>query len=275
MGIKTWFRENLRLVIHRFPLVYKWCLMFVRDYGKHYYRKLDRDGRYSEALRRLKNSKKGKRCFIIGNGPSLKVEDLEKLTQEDCFGSNRIYKIFPQTKWRPLYYTTVDWRGLDNDEVNALDTPYLFVGDYFWRKHRVTRDRVYVFYGHRLLDTKLSSFRFSSDITKEVYLAATVTYANIQIAAYMGYSEIYLLGMDHTYAYVRDQKGGVVRNEKVASSHFFQDNDPSKNYGDMDGMTNAYIAAKQYADEHGICIYNATRGGALEVFPRVEFDQLF
>ena len=40
-------------------------------------------------------------------------------------------------------------------------------------------------------------------------------------------------------------------------------------------MDVAYEAARKYADAHGIKIYNATRGGCLEAFPRVDFDSLF
>lgn len=36
-----------------------------------------------------------------------------------------------------------------------------------------------------------------------------------------------------------------------------------------------YQAARRYAETHGIKIYNATRGGELEVFERVDFDSLF
>ena len=53
--------------------------------------------RNKRKLRKLKNKYKGKRCFIMGNGPSLKAEDLELLKDEYCFGQNKIYKIFPQT----------------------------------------------------------------------------------------------------------------------------------------------------------------------------------
>ena len=54
----------------------------------------------------LKDKYKGKRCFICGNGPSLKAEDLNILSQrgEYTFGMNRIFKIFPQTEWRPSFY---------------------------------------------------------------------------------------------------------------------------------------------------------------------------
>ena len=59
-------------------------------------------------LKKYKNIHKGQRCFIIGTGPSLSVEDLEKLKGEITFGSNRIFEIYSQTDWRPTYYMNQD-----------------------------------------------------------------------------------------------------------------------------------------------------------------------
>ena len=44
---------------------------------------------------------------------------------------------------------------------------------------------------------------------------------------------------------------------------------------DVDMQLDGYKAAKKYAEENGIKIYNATRGGKLEIFERVEYDTLF
>lgn len=35
-----------------------------------------------------------------------------------------------------------------------------------------------------------------------------------------------------------------------------------------------YRLLKKYADKHGIQIYNATRGGNLEIFPRVKLEDV-
>lgn len=78
-----------------------------RDFELRYKR------RDTSPLALLKDTKKGKRCFIIGNGPSLTIEDLGKIGTEDSFGVNRIYKIFDQTKWRPTYYFSQDRETLD------------------------------------------------------------------------------------------------------------------------------------------------------------------
>lgn len=273
--VKMWFQEHLRIVIHKFPRLYRLCLRIVRDYGKWYYNRLDKKYHYKDKLRNMKGSKQGQRCFIIGNGPSLRTEDLDRLVNEDCFGANKIYKVFPGTDWHPTYYTIVDWHGAVRDELDELQADMYLFGDYFWRKNKVGKPNTVVFYGERLLDTKLSSFKFSEDISEQVYLGATVTYAAMQIAAYFGYKEVYLLGVDNNYPKISDSSGSIVSNPNAKQSHFYKDDDIMKVYADADGMTNAYIAAKQYADAHGIKIYNATRGGKLEVFERVDFDSLF
>lgn len=80
----------------------------------------------------------------------------------------------------------------------------------------------------------------------------------------MGFKEIYLLGVDFTGA---DEHGGKY-------NHFYSEKElTSVSYTDQ--VKNSYEKAKKYADEHGIKIYNATRGGKLEIFPRVDFDSLF
>lgn len=272
--LKIVIGEKVRAVVHKFPMIYRLCCMFVRDYGKIYYHFLDKKYNYSDEIKKFKDCKKGERCFIIGNGPSLTVQDLERLKNEDCFTANRIFKIFPETSWRPNFYAVDDWHGISSEEANALEIPHIFFGDYFFRKHKIYNPNVLVFYGHRTLDLNLESFDFSGDISKEVYIGATVTFVNLQIAAYMGYKDIYLLGLDHSFAYETDNSGKLVKNEKVTQSHFFKDTGATKIIGNIEGMNNAYLTAKKYADAHGINIYNATRGGALEIFPRVDFDEI-
>ena len=102
----------------------------------------------------------------------------------------------------------------------------------------------------------------------------TVTYAMLQLAVYMGFQKIYLLGIDHQYA--TEYANGKKRqnNVKNYSSLLADENDVSGFYL-IDKTTLAYRAARKYADAHGIEMYNATRGGKLEEFERVDFDSLF
>lgn len=276
-NLKVAIGEKFRSIIHLCPPLYSLCLKIVTDRGKSYYEKLDKEKHYRDKIRSLKDYKINESCFIIGNGPSLKAGDLEKLKQSgiDSFASNRIYKIFDQTSWRPTYFSVVDWKGIPDEDADSMDdVPYLFFSDYFWRKHHVTNPNSIVFRGIRLTNAKLESYRYSEDVSQQIYMKGSVTYTNFQLATYMGYKKIYLLGMDNSYAYVMGSDGKTTKQEGVDNSHFYKDENPTHIYSEKEAMDNCFVAAKQYADLHGIEIVNTTRGGKLELFPRVDFDSI-
>lgn len=59
-------------------------------------------------LAALRDRHRGERCFILGNGPSLKRTDLSKLRNETTFGLNRIYLAFPEMGFETSYYLCVN-----------------------------------------------------------------------------------------------------------------------------------------------------------------------
>jgi hypothetical protein len=59
-------------------------------------------------LAELKDIHRGKRCFLIGNGPSLKQTDLSLLKNEFTIGTNRIYLAFPELGFSTSYYLSVN-----------------------------------------------------------------------------------------------------------------------------------------------------------------------
>ena len=246
---------------------------FMYNKGVFFYKRMYKERNYELLFESLKNSKKGKRCFIIGNGPSLNVEDLEKLVGEDSLAVNEIHRIFSKTKWRPLICTFADrYTKSTPDEIRDLDCKYVFLGDYYWRFNRVFRENAICFHEHMDFGTK--KYRFSNDISKYIIVAPTVSYCSMQIAAYMGYTEIYLLGFDHNYSFEFNKKGRIIKTGS-RNTHFFKDEKADDIIGNIWGMTKAYEAFKKFADEHGIIVKNATRGGKLEVFERIDFDSLF
>ena len=111
---------------------------------------------------------------------------------------------------------------------------------------------------------------FSDDPIKGVYEGLTVTYMCLQLAVYMGFKNIYLLGIDHNYSVEREVDGRVISHPSVVN-HFYS-TDTMENIPQPAKTTLAYQAARNYCENHGISIFNATRGGKLEVFQRVDFD---
>lgn len=227
--------------------------------------------RYPE-LQKFKNIHAGRRAFIVGNGPSLTVDDLDKLHEhkEVCFGLNKIHKIFCKTAWRPDYICMTDARVIRacESELDVItEASTVFMADRFFCSDKVH----YVHLKSEYYEPNLPGF--SEDIIEGVFLGYTVTYdLALQIAAYMGFREIYLIGIDHhNVGAVTDPRNHFIEN-------YFDQNDINvyKNAtANFNGMDLAYRKAEKYSRRHGFRIYNATRGGRLEVFERVDFEKLF
>ena len=97
---------KLKTILH--PLV-----VSIREFKDKSKQRVYCNSEFSQRIEKLKNINQGKRCFIIGNGPSLKIEDLNALVDEDCFACNRIYGLYDKTKWRPKYYCSQDEKVLE------------------------------------------------------------------------------------------------------------------------------------------------------------------
>lgn len=236
---------------------------------------------YHPELKKYKDMCKGKRVFVIGSGPSLTIEDLNKLHQnkEICIASNKMYRVYDQTDFRADFYVMEDQDAIEDSSEDLKNIPgNLFIGDGYHveRPNYVMKEMQYF---HTILAFPgfLPNYpKFSSDFSKGLYRGGTVTYSSLQLAVYLGAREIYLLGIDHSY--VNDpgaEENHFIKNyltEKEKES--FRKRYKIIRY-EADNATKAYEAAEIYSRSHGFRIYNATRGGRLEAFERVDLDRLF
>jgi len=225
----------------------------------------------NDVLTRFKNINRGEKCFIVATGPSLQIKDLDMLKekQEKTISMNKIYLAFDQTEWRPDYYVVTDWRCISEDEniIKSMSVKNKFISDRyeeFWREgipKNIYRYHEHSFYVSGKLPPFSETFEFG------LYVSGTITYECIQLAAYMGFKEIYLIGVDFSFsANYKDEVNHFVPN-------YYSPNSQAGVFLDKESLL-SYLSAKKYADSHGIKIYNATRGGKLEVFERVDFDKL-
>jgi hypothetical protein len=235
---------------------------------------------YEQQLEQFQNIHKGERCFIVATGPSLRIEDVNRLQGEYTFGVNSCLTMYDKTDWRASYYGIVDANAVSilGEKLKSEEIPTFFytdvdavydgdngvpfpkddsaniLTDTFWK---------------RLFPKKFPETDFSGDITKVVYTGKSVVYAMLQIAAYMGFSEIYLIGVDCNYAQPK------MYSDNVTYVDFKTKWDQARLQKQGNQMLPQYEIAREYADAHGFKIYNATRGGQLEAFERVDFDTLF
>ena len=117
---------------------------------------------------------------------------------------------------------------------------------------------------------------FSENCHEVVFIGGTVTYYCLQMAAYMGFTEIYLLGVDCDFSGWTE--GGIAYNPSIEEENTkfgYKQLESKDEIVDLESeQTEAYKSAKVYADSKGIKIFNATRGGKLGVFERVNFSEL-
>lgn len=234
-------------------------------------------------LGQLKGTHKGERCFIIGNGPSLKSKDLDRLQGEFTFAANRIYEIFPQTSWRPTIYIAGDYDFLRTEHENVCHVQSeLKIFPYRYQLRNTlesNKNAIYVWWGKKRFEITETPFYADRsayipiDVSQGLSIGGTVTFDAMQLAIFMEFKEIYLLGVDFDYSHVLDENGIFHNAQKV--SDYFTHKSYSTSYLCLAPVKYAYTVAREYCEKHDIVIRNATRGGKLEIFERVNFDSLF
>ena len=226
---------------------------------------------YARRLRKFKNTHRGEDCFIIGNGPSLNKMDLAPLNNHYIFGLNKIYLIFAQVKLNLSFYVAVNPYVIQQsvNEIEALGCPcFIAFNSQGLRTPIQNLEHIYFFMTHGRIGS------FQGDLMQPLWGGATVTYAAIQIAYYMRFSRIFLIGVDHNYkAQGKPSQTQIL--EGKDTNHF------SGRYftGQQWQLPNLPLAetAFRIADHHfqknGCQIYDATVDGKLNVFPKISFAQ--
>lgn len=240
----------------------------------------------NKKLLTLKNKYRGKRIFILGSGPSLNDTALEKLENEYTFGVNRIYLLYDRIKWRPNFYTVNDWEvGPDNaKEIRQLKDTHFFCPTRFRGLFSMTENT----YMYRSCHETDIGAAFSYDLTEGAVMGGTVLTLVIQIAYYMGFDPIYLIGVDVNYTVPESVKQTGKRFSN-GNLQFLESTEKDINHFDpryfgkgkrwhnpnTDKMIEGFDKCREAIERRGRYIFNATVGGKLEVIKRVNFDQLF
>lgn len=232
-------------------------------------------------LMRMKDSHKGERCFLIGNGPSLSPDDLHLLKDEYTFGTNMVYKIFDRTDWRPSFHCVSDSiyaTRLRDELYENVKSPLFTIEKTYHKMTKRPPDTTYV---HTVASER---YKVKGNLFAYCMVKATVMTLAMEFAFHMGFSEIYLLGVDCTNPHVA---GGHFTDNYTTKEIAQTDISRIKTRTQQENMTTeqigkhiidrslaVYRLLKKHADKKGIRVYNATRGGNLEIFPRVALEDV-
>jgi hypothetical protein len=236
-------------------------------------------------LLKLRDKFKGERCFIIGNGPSLNQCDLRLLRGEYSFGVNGIFYKTDEMGFKPTFFVVEDAHVMDDnlETIDTFDTEYrFFPTDY---KHLIKNKANTYFFNMNTGYYERSSPnfgipRFSTDCSRIVYCGQSVTMINLQLAFYLGFTKVYLIGMDFEYEIPETASidGSVITSNEDDTNHFHPEYfGKGKKWHDpeLEKVYRSYECMKLCYKSAGREILNATKGGKLEIFPRVSYDSLF
>ena len=231
-----------------------------------------------ESIRRLaalKDIHKGERAFIIGNGPSLKQTNLAKLKNEFTFGMNRFYVFFPELGFTTTYFCSINDLVIEQfaEDILALSMPKFLA----WRSHRHFSPQLPVNQLPTFIYTSYTGPRIVSDVTGRVWEGATVTNFALQLAFHMGFEKVILIGVDHNFTSKGDANQTVV-SQGDDPNHFMPDyfgKGVKWQLPDLDTSEVGYIMAREAYRKAGREIVDATVGGKLTVFHKVDYNSLF
>ena len=227
-------------------------------------------------LAELKDKYQGERCFVIGNGPSLRDTDVAKLKDEFTFGMNRVYLAFDDWGFETSFLVSVNDLVVEQciEDFLALEMPRFFS----WRSRKYfpretfTRNNPPTF-----LHTTYTGPKFSHNAAGRIWEGATVTNICLQLAFHMGFEQIVLIGVDHSFV-AKGKPNATVVSQGDDLSHF----DPGyfgKGFRwqlpDLDTSEQGYWMARQAFETAGRTVVDATINGQLQVFPKVSYDSLF
>lgn len=254
-------RNSIKNRLKELPSDYMWKMAF-SFIDKGYISNVD-----YKKISDLKDTHAGKTGYLIGNGPSVQIEDLEQLTEHVIFACNRIYLAFDDTKFRPSYLLSADEQMIEDfgEEMIAHAEQVFFTaklkpkvkGEFTWFRMRNGRP-----------------FVFSKNAQREIMTGGGTLITAIQIGYWMGIREFYLYGVDHSFKF--EKKHGEIKNAEGDGNHFIKGYRSGKKWQApvIDLVEEAFYKCDQVMRAEGGFLKNATRGGKLEILERIEFDEI-
>ena len=236
----------------------------------------------------LQDRHKGERCFIIGNGPSLADADLTVLAGETTFVTNWFANHPSADALAPDYYCICShelfggW-GKEVPEFNRdlhqrienLAQPTTMVLPYRFMPYVEsgglfdTHDRRYLLFDRpktgidQALDVEL-------DLSRPLHDGYTViiTFC-LTLAKWMGFSEIYLLGVDSNYGISSpDDPKQYFYDTSLHTSSTSKFESLDRIWAPGGPVFQNYEIVRRRFDADGVRIVNLTPGGRLDVFER-------
>ena len=208
------------------------------------------------------------KLLIVGNGPSLRETDFDKYSEFKVLTTNRAYM-----KWADLGISTPYLHLSINDlvieqfseDLASLPCPTLLN----FRAARRSGIKSSSILGLLLLGF-FTGDRLAPSITKPFSSGGTVTFVALNLGLILGFKEIVLVGVDHSFA-SKGEPNKTIEQKGEDANHFFPNYFPQGmkwELPDLKRSEQSYRIVKNAADTRGITIRDETVNGKLQVFEK-------
>jgi uncharacterized Rossmann fold enzyme len=219
----------------------------------------------------LKDRHSGERVVLVANGPSLNRMDLRFLRHEHVIGLNKIYLGFKRFRFYPRYYVAVNAKVIEQaaEEITRLNCVKFISA----RGRDLIPENALTYH----IETQNPPERFCKDISCGVHEGWTVTYVALQLAYFMGFSEVVIIGMDHRFEYTgKPNEAKVINGDDL--NHFcpgYFGAGQSWDNPDLVNSEESYRIAKEEYEKVGRRIVDATVDGACDIFEKKDYRKIF
>ncbi len=212
----------------------------------------------SAQLNGYKDKMKGQRCFVIATQKNIKLDDINILLNERTFAANGFCECFARTPLRPSYFMLTDAAAYLGNGKYIEGMECFINGNIRIFEDKFKKNPTYLnALGAGLINGLATFQQMQTEYETAVFLPY---YEMIQLALYMGFSEIYLYGFDDIYSLEIDS-GSIARNVEGVPDF------PEK-------VKKVLERVKAYADGNNIRIINMGESTGLSMFEHIKFEEI-
>ncbi len=221
-----------------------------------------------ERLTRFRNRFAGQECIVMGNGPSLRAVDFALVGNRRLFGLNKVHLAIDFIGRTPDFVVCVNRKvlGQITGELARLRAVKFLSG----RAGLPLPLDPLTFYFNSFYDPHAP--RFSTDIVRHVHEGWTVTHAALQLAYYLGFTKVVIVGLDHRFQDTPGQPNEPHRMQGPDRNHFSPEYFGFGQEWDLPDLAeseNSYREARKFYEAAGRVILDATEGGHCPVFDKL------
>jgi hypothetical protein len=227
--------------------------------------------------------KQGERCFILATGPSIKEEKLNLLKGEACISVSNFFVHEMFNELHPIFHvfaplhlplTAKEYKSWLKEAISHTNSDIKFVACHndfnIINDGGLNNTNKFLYY--------ITGGDFPINFVKGIPPIQTVVHIAIYLAIYLGFKEIYLLGVDHSWIlhYGESRHFYEEHQHKLVQLNYSEwiEEDIGKEFESNAILWQIYRKIRTYAHENDIRIINLTKNSLLDIFPKMNLNEI-